>query len=267
MTRTRKRRAMFSVTLDAFNGPLDLLLYLIRKRELDVFDIPIAQIADQFLFFIETLEALNLESIGEFLTLASALIEIKSFQVLPTEDEKMNEEIEEPRKDLVVQLLAYRKFCENAGLLEERGRCWQRRYPRLANDAPIKSKNLAEEPIQEVELWDLVGAFGKILREKTTVFKHAMKREDTPLSVHLKRVYQRVRHEGSVRFSQLFDNAKHKSELIGIFLAILELTRHGYLRVEQEIAFGDITISYRENAKPFDLLKIDEQKVELAQAG
>ena len=97
---------MFSVSLDAFNGPLDLLLYLVRKRELDVFAIPIAEIADQFLLFLETLEELNLETIGDFITTASALIEIKSFQALPTEDEKSNEEIEDPRRDLVKQLLA-----------------------------------------------------------------------------------------------------------------------------------------------------------------
>ncbi|MDO5309471.1 MAG: segregation/condensation protein A [Planctomycetia bacterium] len=253
--------------LDAFSGPLDLLLYLIRKRELDVFDIPIAEITEQFLLFIDALEALNLDTIGEFLCLASVLIEIKSFQALPTEEEKTVEEIEEPRKDLVVQLLAYRKFCENAGLLEERGRRWQRRYPRLANDIPAKTRNLAQEPIQEVELWDLVGAFGKILREKSPVFRHAMKREDTPLSVHIQRVYCRVRQESVVNFTQLFDNASDKATLIGIFLAILELTRHGYLHVEQPLAFGDITVSYRENSAPLDALNLKELPLGLAQAG
>ncbi|MBQ9371384.1 MAG: segregation/condensation protein A [Thermoguttaceae bacterium] len=257
---------MFSVKLDAFCGPVDLLLYLVRKRELDVFDIPIAEVTDQFLLFIEALEALNLETIGDFITMASMLIEIKSFQALPCEEERESEEIEDPRKDLVVQLLAYRKFCENAGMLEERGRRWQRRYPRLANDVPVRARNFAEEPIQNVELWDLVGAFGRILREKAPVFKHSMKREDTPTEVHVQRVYSRIKREGSVRFTALFAAADRKATLIGIFLAILELVRHGYARVEQQETFADIIVSYRENEKPFDLLETARQ-IDLAQAG
>lgn len=254
---------MFSVSLDAFNGPLDLLLYLVRKRELDVFDIPIAEIADQFLLFLETLEELNLETIGDFITTASALIEIKSFQALPTEDEKSNEEIEDPRRDLVKQLLAYRKFSENAGLLEERGRNWQKRYPRLSNDVPARERNLAEEPIQDVELWDLVGAFGRILREKTPIFHHSMKGDDTPTAVHAQRVYTRLKKERHVEFSSLFTEADRKATLVGIFLAILELARHGYASVEQEVAFGEITVSYRETNNPFDLVPV----ATLAQAG
>ncbi len=257
---------MFSVKLDAFCGPMDLLLYLVRKRELNVFDVAIAEVTDQFLTFIETLEALNLDAIGDFISLASSLIEIKSFQALPNEEENVVEEIEDPRKDLVKQLLAYRKFCENAGVLEECGRQWRRRYPRLANDAPSRARNVADEPIQDVELWDLVGAFGRILKEKTPVFRHAMKREDTPLSVHIERLYCRLKRERAVRFTSLFDGADRKSTLIGIFLAILELTRHGYAYVEQESAFGEIKVSYRENAQPFDLLKINVDET-LTQAG
>ncbi|MDD3588684.1 MAG: segregation/condensation protein A [Thermoguttaceae bacterium] len=259
---------MFSVKLDAFCGPMDLLLYLVRKRELNVFDVAIAEITEQYLFFIETLEALNLDSIGEFLSLASALIEIKSYQALPNEDEdeKVVEEIDDPRKDLVAQLLAYRKFCENTGVLEERARLWQRRYPRLSNDIPAKTRNIAEEPIQDVELWDLVGAFGRILREREPVFRHTMKREETPLSVHVERLYRRLKRERAVQFTALFDGAVRKSTLIGIFLAILELTRHGYAYVEQETSFGDITVSYRENSQPFDLIKMNVEE-SLAQAG
>lgn len=259
---------MFSVKLDAFCGPMDLLLYLVRKRELNVFDVSLAEVTDQFLLFIETLEALDLDDIGEFLTLASSLIEIKSFQALPHEEEKPAEEIEDPRKDLVVQLLTYRKFCENAGALEERGRLWQRRFPRLAVDTVARTRNIAEEPIKDVELWDLVGAFGRILREKTPVFRHSMKREDTPLTVHIERLYRRLKRERNVRFTTLFDKADHKAALVGIFLAILELTRHGYAYVEQETQFGDIRVTYRENALPFDLVKFeDDPQPILAQAG
>lgn len=265
--RAKESDGVFAVKLDAFCGPLDLLLYLVRKRELDILDIPIAEVAEQFLVFVEALEALELDAVGDFLSLASSLIEIKSFHALPTEEEAV-ETIEDPRKDLVVQLLAYKKFCENAGVLEERGRLWARRYPRLSNDLPRATRNFAEEPIQDVELWDLVGAFGRILREKTPVFRHSMKREDTPISVLLQRVYNRLKRERKVRFTALFDKADRKSTLIGIFLAILELTRHGYAFVEQETAFGDIQVAYRENEKPFDLVGAGASDfVESAQAG
>ncbi len=258
---------MFSVKLDVFNGPLDLLLYLVRKREIDVLDVAIADVTEQFLSFLDALEALNLDAIGDFLSLAGALVEIKSFQALPNDDEEEKEvmEIESTKKDLVVQLLSYRKFCENAGLLEERGRLWRRQYPRLSNDLPTKTRNVAEEPIHDVELWDLVGAFGRILREKNPVFKHAMKREDTPLAVHIQRVYNRLKRERAVRFATLFEKADRKATLVGIFLAILELTRHGYAYVEQDVSFGDIKVSFRENDRPFDLIK--STYVETAQAG
>ena len=254
---------MFSVKLDAFCGPMDLLLYLVRKRELNIFDVSISEVASQFLVFIETLQELNLDAIGDFLSLASSLVEIKSFQALPNEDETTTEEIEDPRKDLVAQLLAYRKFCENAGVLEERCRLWSRRRARLANDAPSKARNAAEEPIQDVELWDLVGAFGRILREKAPVFRHSMKREDIPLSVCVERLYRRLKRERSVNFTSFFEGVDRKSTLIGIFLAILELTRHGYATAEQDESFGDIRVSYRENSKPFDLIKqeIEEETV------
>lgn len=247
---------------------MDLLLYLVRKRELNIFDVSLAEVTEQFLVFIDALEALNLDAIGDFLTLASALIEIKSFQALPHEEEKPAEEIDDPRKDLVTQLLAYRKFCENAGALEERARSWSRRFPRMANDTVAQRRNVAEEPIQDVELWDLVGAFGRILREKTPVFRHSMKREDTPIAVHIERLYRRLKRERNVRFTALFDAADRKATLVGIFLAILELTRHGYAYVEQDAAFGDIRVTFRENAVPFDLVKFSADEDEpLAQAG
>ena len=256
----------FSVKLDAFSGPIDLLLYLVRKREIDVFDVSIAETTRQYLLFLDALEALDVDAIGEFVVMASVLIEIKSFQALPREEEQIAEEIDDPRKDLVEQLLAYRKFCENAGRLEERARLWQRRCPRLANDLPSKSRNLALEPIQDVELWDLVGAFARILREKTPVFRHAMKREDTPATVHLQRVYSRLKLERKVMFTSMFDKVDSKATLVGIFLAILELVRRGHARAEQKEAFGDIVVTFRESEKPFDLAEMGGVE-QMAQAG
>lgn len=247
----------FNVSLELFSGPLDLLLFLIRKHELDILDIPIARITEQYIEYLEVLEFLDVDSVGDFIVLASTLVEIKSFQALPNEEE-IEEEIEDPRRELVTQLLAYKKFCEGAGQLEQRGRLWQRRYPRLANDLVPKEKNFAEEPIQEVVVWDLVSAFGRIVREKSPVMKHTIVYDDTPISVHMQRIYNRLKREQTIEFSSFFQSAVKKTTLIGIFLAILELVRHEFAYVRQTELFGKIEISYRESSRPFDFASVDQ---------
>src|SRR6185503_148775 len=125
----------FRVELDIFRGPLDLLLYLVRKHEMDVLDIPIAPIATQYMGYLDVLQVLDVNAVGDFLEMASILAEIKSRLVLPRGGE-VEEELEDPRQDLVRQLLEYKKFKDAASMLEERNRSWQQRFPRLANDLP-----------------------------------------------------------------------------------------------------------------------------------
>lgn len=258
---------MFHIALDFFDGPLDLLLFLVQKHELNILNIPVAKILDQYLDCIRALEILDIDSVGEFIVVASTLIEIKSFQVLPQEEE-VETELEESRNNLVTELLAYKKFCENAGLLEERGRLWQRRYPRLANDFQPKNRNLVEEPIHDVELWDLVSAFGRIVREKTPLMKHIVKVTETPISVHMQRIYQRLKREQNVRFSSLFQKVERREILIGIFLAVLELVRHEYAFVSQKVLFGEIYLKYRESSKSLDFANISfDETPHFEQAG
>ena len=242
----------FKVQLGAFCGPMDLLLYLVRKHEVDILDIPVADVTRQYLEFLDVLEVLDLDSIGEFVVTASTLVEIKSFQVLPMEEEVEEEELEDPRRELVSQLLAYKKFCEGAGLLEQRSRIWQRRYPRLSNDLIPKERNPAEEPIQDIVIWDLVSAFGRILREKSPIMQHKVVYDDTPVSVFMQRRYNRLKRERELDFSSLFDGAVKKATFIGIFLALLELVRHGFACAEQTTQFGEIRVSYREGKGTFD---------------
>ena len=252
----------FKVQLGAFYGPMDLLLYLVRKHEVDILDIPVAEVTRQYLEFIEVLEVLDLDSVGEFVVTASTLVEIKSFQVLPAEEgeEEEEEELEDPRRELVTQLLAYKKFCEGAGLLEQRSRIWQRRYPRLSNDLIPKERNPAEEPIQDIVIWDLVSAFGRILREKSPVMQHKVVYDDTPVSVYMQRIYNRLKRERSLNFSSLFDGAVKKATFVGIFLALLELVRHGFACAEQAIQFGEIRISYREGDRTFDFTAFQQRE-------
>jgi segregation and condensation protein A len=231
----------FVVDLNVFRGPLDLLLYLVRKHELDVLDIPIALITDQFLQYLEVLQELNVNDVGEFLDMASALIEIKSRLVLPQGGEG-TEEIEDPREELVQRLLEYKKFRDAASILEEQSRHWQKHLPRLANDLPPRRVDLAGQPLQEVELWDLVSAFGRIVRDSQTPQPSNIVYDDTPIHVYIQLLHERLLHNGRTSFSETFYPAMPKAAMIGVFLAILELVRHHSVRTSQEGLHGEIWI-------------------------
>lgn len=230
----------FRVDLELFRGPLDLLLYLVRKHEVEITDIPVALIVRQYLEYLEVLEQLDVNAVGDFLEMASTLTEIKSRMILPRVDEIEQEEIDDPRQHLVEQLLEYKKFRDAASLLEERSRQWLDRYPRLSDDIPPRERNLAEEPIREVELWDLVSAFGRVLRETQAVAGTNIVYDETPIHVYMARIRDRLLAEERIAFSDLFAADMHKSSLIGIFLAILELVRHKHVQAEQEDLFGEI---------------------------
>ena len=250
----------FRIDLSMFHGPLDLLLYLVRKNELDILNIPIAVVTDQFLEYIDILKQIDINAVGDFIALAGTLIEIKSYRILPGPEEE-GEEPEDPKNDLVRQLLAYKVHSDNAARLDERGRKWQRHYPRIADDLPVRRKNIAEEPIHEVELWDLVSAFGRIMRENTPQAQHNIVYDDTPIATHMKRIHYRLKREERLSFRSLFQPGQHKSTLIGIFLAMLELVRHEYARVHQETLFGEIELTYRQGSKSLDFADIAEEEL------
>jgi segregation and condensation protein A len=231
----------FRVDLDMFRGPLDLLLYLVRKHEVDVLDIPIAPITDQYLAYLAVLEQLDVDAVGDFLDVASHLIEIKSRLVLPRMDE-VEEEMEDPRQELVQKLLEYKKYRDAASMLDEQSRAWQQRFPRQANDLPPRERNLADQPIEEVEMWDLVSAFGRILRDHQVVSPSNIRYDDTPIHVYTARIHKLLVEQGQVAFSDLFEPGMHKSALVGVFLAVLELVRHHRVHAEQNELFGEITI-------------------------
>ncbi len=242
---------VFHIDLNIFRGPLDLLLYLVRKHELDILNIPMSLITEQYLDYIAVLEQIDVNAVGDFLVMASTLIEIKSLEILPGE-EMIEEEIEDPRKELVRQLLAYKEYYDAAQDLEQRGRKWQLQFPRLENDLPKRPKSWADEPIREVELWDLVSAFGRIVRDNAPTSKHQVIYDDTPISTHMQRIFTRLKLEGEVDFASFFEPGQHKTTMIGIFLAVLELARHEYAIVQQNRLFGKITLVYRESSKSLE---------------
>jgi segregation and condensation protein A len=248
----------FRVDLDLFRGPLDLLLYLVRKHEVEIVDIPVATITDQYLDYLAVIEQLDVNAVGDFLAMASWLIEIKSQQVLPRCDE-IDGEIDDPREELVQRLLEYKKYRDAASILEERGRAWRERYCRLSNDLPRFERNPAEEPIREVELWDLVSAFGRIMRETEAGRPSSIVYDDTPIRVHMSRIQTRLAGAGQLSFYDLFHPTMHKSTLVGIFLAILELVRHRHVRVDQNALFGEVwVLPTLESTNSLDLSEVDE---------
>jgi len=230
----------FSVNLDLFHGPLDLLLYLVRKHELDVTEIPIARVTDQYLEYLAVLEQIDVDAVGDFLDVASMLIEIKSRMVLPG-DEEVEQELEDPRHELVRRLLEYKEYRDAASMLDQRSREWQCRFGRLANDLPARPIEPHEQPIQRVELWDLVSAFGRVLKQRSHIARAAnIRYDDTPIHVFMRRIDRQLRRDGRSQFASFFDGAVHKSTLVGMFLAVLQLMRYGHARATQSEPFDQI---------------------------
>lgn len=233
----------YRVELDVFHGPLDLLLYLVRRSEVDIRELPIREITGQFLEFLEVLGFIDLDLAGDFVAMASTLVEIKSRTVLPQPEEETEPEVtDDPRSELIQQLLEYKRFKEASAALEERAAQWQERYPRLSDDRPRVGKDPAADRIREVELWDLVSALGRVLRRKVVEEEARIRYDETPISVYVERIGTRVRQEGRVAFSSFFENTNQRSVIVGLFLAVLELLAKHDFRAEQPVDFGEIWI-------------------------
>ena len=248
----------FRVQLDDFRGPLDLLLFLVRKHEIDICDLPITLITQQYMAHLEVLQHLDVNDVGDFLELASTLVEIKSQLVLPRGGEEA-ETWDDPRDELVQRLLEYKKYKDAASMLEERSRNWQQHYGRLASDLGPRQVDPAGQPIREVELWDLVSAMGRILRESQAVKPQAIIYDETPIQTYMQRIHHKLTDARRVAFSEMFQPGMHKSAIVGVFLAVLELVRHHSVRTEQNDLHGEIWIVTGEGFDPRrEIAAVDE---------
>jgi segregation and condensation protein A len=236
----------FNIHLDIFRGPLDLLLYLVRQHELEIADIPVARIADQYLEYLNVLQEIDINAVGDFLEVAATLVEMKSRLVLPHGDEVV-EELNETGSELVQRLLEYKRFRDAASMLDERGREWQQRYPRLADDTPPRRVDPSTQPIHEVELWDLVSAFGRVIRDNRAVQPSNIVYDETPIHVYMERIHRQLADKGRMAFSEMFSPGMHKSAMIGVFLAVLELVRHHSVVTEQSDLHGEIWMMAGDN--------------------
>jgi segregation and condensation protein A len=234
----------YQVELDTFRGPLDLLLYLVKRDEVDICDIPIARITEQFLGYLNVLHLIDVEWAGEFLVMASTLMEIKSRLLLPRTEETSADE-DDPRLQLVKQLIEYKKFKDAARLLDEQAERQMLRLPRQPVDQP-KTPSPAEQPIRQVELWDLVSAFGRLLRETTALQPQQIVMDETPIHIHMDNILAQLRHRRALTLSALFTPPYTRGRLLGLFLATLELVKGRLVRAEQAELFDEITLALAE---------------------
>jgi len=228
----------YLVDIDTFRGPLDLLLYLVKRDEVDIRDIPIARVTEQFQEYLDALQLIDVEGAGDFLVMAATLLEIKSKMLLPRPEESAEPE-DDPRRELVKQLVQYKKFKDAAALLEARAEEQSHRLPRQ----PVPPPANAAPPLKPVELWDLVSAFGRLMRETLALQPQTIAVDQTPLHVHMETILRRLHEAKRLPFSALFTPPHTRGRLVGLFLAILELTKTRRVIPEQSDTFGDIWVS------------------------
>ena len=237
--------------LEQFEGPFEVLLYLIRSQEIDIFDIPILKVTEQYLRFLDLLRTENLDIAGEFLVMAATLIQIKSRMLLPvetdTEDEDGVEE-EDPRLELVEKLLEYRRFRDLAaavGDLEQaRGDCFGRTVRPVFDDEP------EEDGAIEVELYDLVKAVRAVLRFLADDLFHKVSLDEASVDDKIARIEDMLREKPGVSWAELCAECATRVELVCCLLAILELCRMRRIRVHQHAAFGDLRLFARPDDGP-----------------
>lgn len=231
----------YKVDLDVYNGPLDLLLYLIRRTEVDIYDIPISGITRQYLEYVELLRELDPEPVSEFLVLAATLMEIKSRTLLPNPaPEETDDEIPDPRLELVRQLLEYKKFKDAARFLDDQAETQAMK----AGRSPVRPPAVTDEvELADLDIWDLFTAFNRLLEQtglRSAVHRVGVGIDDTPIALHAEDIIDSLeRAGGSQRFEEIF-GGRGKPEMIGLFLALLELIRSRLVRAVQDQAFETI---------------------------
>lgn len=252
----------YKVELETFRGPLDLLLFLVKRDEVDVGDIPIAKIAEQFLAYLNELRLVDVEWAGEFLVMAATLMEIKSRMLLPRQEGAAAAE-EDPRQELVKQLIEYKKYKEAAALLEEQAERQLTRLPRKPWEAPAPV-DLAQQPLRKVELWDLVSAFGRLMRETAALQPRQITMDETPIHVHMERILSLVQDHGRVSLAELFTPPHTRGRLLGLFLATLELIKSRRIEADQPQIFGDYYLTL---ARPISEVRSADSAETMAPAG
>ena len=234
----------YKVKLEVFEGPLDLLLYLIKKEEVDIYDIPIERITTQYMEYLSLMQLLNLEVAGEFLVMAATLMYIKSRMLLPADQQVTaadEEEGEDPRWELIRQLVEYKKFKDAAQQLSRREEEQANLFPRRTGDTEPGADQ--EIPLAEVSIFDLINAFHEVLKRTSSRedFREIIEEAFT-VSDKIEEILYTMRDRLDILFSELFAAAASRAEVVVTFLALLELIRLKRLKVRKEQSFGEIHV-------------------------
>ncbi len=233
----------YNIKVPIFEGPLDLLLHLIKENKVDIYDIPIAVITGQYLQYIKMMKELDLDIAGDFLVMAATLIHIKSRMLLPVDEEAPEEEQEDPRLELIQRLLEYQTFKDASLGLREREEEWMNIFHR----EPLKDEEAEAESAEpelylfDVNLFDLLGAFKKILNtappEVVRITREALTVKDK-----ISHIMEMLENNDTIRFEDLFKEDRSRVQIVVTFVALLELIRLGLARAYQENDFGNIWV-------------------------
>lgn len=226
----------FRAELEVFSGPLDLLLYLIKQKEVDVLEIEISEITDQYLIALQTFQAFDVNVAAEFLVMAATLMDIKSRSLLPESIDE-DEEQEDPGDQLVHQLLQYKRFKKAANRLQDLAAHRAMRYNRIPPepqlDQPQKEPSL-DEILEDVGLWELVSAYAEVVRQIEMSQPHQIVYDEVPVATYIEEVVETLdKGEGRVQFLELFRGDRSRARVIGIFLALLELAKQKKIELHQ----------------------------------
>ncbi|MEM6458464.1 MAG: segregation/condensation protein A [Planctomycetota bacterium] len=280
----------YRVQLDAYAGPLDLLLYLVKRHEIDLHDIPMAELTEQYLAHLRVIEGLSasgdpssgvkfdVDRAGEFLVMAATLVEIKSAMLMPRlaaaegdpdagDDDPTQQADADPRFELVQQLLAYKRYKDASLALDARRAEWDDRHPASATtakpdaaaDSPEDEAAASAAPVEldldDVNVLDLAAAFGRLMDSIGFTGDHEVTYDDTPISLHAEDIADRLKRDApddGMTLRQLFVGRRSRSEMIGLFLATLELVRQRRVAVAQDPAGGEVRLSLRPPPGPED---------------
>ena len=236
----------FKVQFEMFEGPLDLLLYLTRKQEVDIYNVDLSQLTQDFLEYLETMRLLDLDVAGEFLIMAATLLLIKSKELLPVDlqvDEIEEEEGEDPRWELIRRLIEYRKFKDVSGELKQRE--LEQDWIYRKNPGNLQFDPIPEGSRQEVSVFVLVEAMNGMLqrfRELEQSNTREIVEDQWSVSDKIQLLYKRILRDGEAKFESLFEDAQSRQEIVVTFLAMLELSRLRYIQIVQPELFGPILI-------------------------
>tara|TARA_Y100001935_G_scaffold255443_1_gene268504 strand:+ start:5745 stop:6464 length:720 start_codon:yes stop_codon:yes gene_type:complete len=236
----------YKININDFEGPLDLLLFFIQRDKLNIYDIPISKITNDFLQYLSNLTDKDIEVGAEFIYMASLLMKIKSKMLLPTDE--VEEELVDPRQDLVLKLLEYKKFKQISETISKIGDKYSQKHKTRINEKLINSVDIKDTVhVENVDLYELIKAFENIIRSIPENNYHEVINESHSIKDQMNLIEQKLSNKKKIPFKSLFKYDKSKSYIVYTFIALLEMIKNGIIKIEQKKSFNDIYLINNKN--------------------